>query len=154
LLNGRTIPGCKTEFASYAHGTKGSAVISSSSHTPAKCRIYNSQKIGTKKDLVWEFPQPEANPYQLEWNHLIAAIRDNQPYNEVERGVQASVVTSMGRMAAHTGQEVTYEEMLNCKHEFAPGIENLTFDSPAPLQPLANGLYPVPQPGIVTDTEY
>ena len=154
LLNGRTIPGCKTEFASYAHGTKGSAVISSSSHTPAKCRIYNSQKIGTKKDLVWEFPQPEANPYQLERNHLIAAIRDNQPYNEVERGVQASVVTSMGRMAAHTGQEVTYEEMLNCKHEFAPGIENLTFDSPAPLQPLANGLYPVPQPGIVTDTEY
>ena len=154
LLNGRTIPGCKTEFASYAHGTKGSAVISSSSHTPAKCRIYNSQKIGTKKDLVWEFPQPEANPYQLEWNHLIAAIRDNQPYNEVERGVQASVVTSMGRMAAHTGQEVTYEEMLNCKHEFAPGIENLTFDSPAPLQPLANGLYPVPQPGIETDTEY
>ncbi len=43
-------------------------------------------------------------------------IRDDQKYNEVERGVQASVVTSMGRMAAHTGQEVTYDEMLNCEH--------------------------------------
>jgi hypothetical protein len=69
-------------------------VISSSSHTPAKCKIYNSQKIGNKKDLVWEFPQPEANPYQLEWNHLIAAIRDNQPYNEVER--VAKVVKTFG----------------------------------------------------------
>lgn len=154
LLNGRTIPGCKNEFASYAHGTKGSAVISTSAHTPAKCRIYSGQNIGKRSELVWEFPQPEKSPYQLEWDHLVAAIRDNEPYNEVERGVQASVVTSMGRMAAHTGQEIAYDDMLNCKHEFAPGIEKLTFDSPAPLQPLANGLYPVPQPGIVTDQEY
>ncbi|AMV34510.1 Inositol 2-dehydrogenase/D-chiro-inositol 3-dehydrogenase [Pirellula sp. SH-Sr6A] len=154
LLNGRTIPGCKNEFASYAHGTKGSAVISTAAHTPAKCRIYSGQNIGKRSELVWEFPQPEKSPYQLEWDHLVAAIRDNEPYNEVERGVQASVVTSMGRMAAHTGQEITYDDMLNCKHEFAPGIEKLTFDSPAPLQPLANGLYPVPQPGIVTDQEY
>ena len=39
ILNGRNIPGCHNEFASYAHGTKGSAVISTASHTPAKCRI-------------------------------------------------------------------------------------------------------------------
>ena len=32
--------GCHHEFASYAHGTKGSAVISTSGHSPAKCRIY------------------------------------------------------------------------------------------------------------------
>jgi hypothetical protein len=105
--------------------------------------------------MVWAYPnKDEPNPYQLEWNHLIAAIRDNEPYNEVERGVQASVVTSMGRMAAHTGQEITYEMMLNCEHEFAPGLENLTYDSPAPLQLLPNGLYPVPQPGIIKDQEY
>jgi hypothetical protein len=30
FVNGRTIPGCHNEFASYAHGTKGSAVISAS----------------------------------------------------------------------------------------------------------------------------
>lgn len=154
FLNGRTIPGCRDEFASYAHGSKGSAVISTSAHTPAKCRIYSGQNFNKRSELVWEFPQPEPNPYQLEWDHLIAAIREDRPHNEVERGVQASIVTSMGRMAAHTGQEVSYDDMLNCEHEFAPGIENLTFDSPAPLQALANGLYPVPQPGIVTDREY
>ena len=71
------------------------------------------------------------------WNDLMDAIRNDKPYNEVERGVTVSVVTSMGRMAAHTGQEITFEDMLNCEHEFAPGLDKLTSDSPAPLQPAA-----------------
>lgn len=153
LLNGRIMPGCHDEFASYAHGTKGSAVISTASHSPAKCRIYKGQKI-SKSDLVWAFPPDEPNPYQLEWNHLIAAIRDDKPYNEVERGVKASIVTAMGRMASHTGQLISYDDMLNCEHEFAPDLEKLTLTSEAPLKADAEGKYPVPQPGIVTKREY
>ena len=49
-------------------------------------------------------PQPEQSPYTLEWKDLLEAITGDQPYNEVPRGVEASLVTSMGRMAAHTGQ--------------------------------------------------
>lgn len=153
FVNGRTIPGCHNEFASYAHGSKGSAVISASGHSPAKCKIYSGQKM-TRNNIVWEGPKSEPNPYQLEWNDLINAIRKDLPYNEVERGVKASVVTSMGRMAAHTGVRVTYDEMLNCEHEFAPGLETMTFDSPAPVRANAQGMYPVPQPGIVTTREY
>jgi predicted dehydrogenase len=153
LVNGRTIPGCKDEFASYAHGTKGSAVISASGHSPAKCKIYSGQSFN-KANLQWQYPPNEKNPYQLEWNHLIAAIRDNEAYNEVERGVQASVVTSMGRMAAHTGVEITYEQMLGCEHEFAPGIENMNYGSAAPVLANQDGIYPIPQPGIVKDREY
>src|SRR5262245_4419950 len=44
-LEGRNITGCNQEFASYAHGTKGSAVISSNSHSPARSRIYKGQKF-------------------------------------------------------------------------------------------------------------
>ncbi len=153
FVNGRTIPGCHNEFASYAHGTKGSAVISASGHSPAKCRIYQGQNM-TRNNILWEGPKSEPNPYQLEWNDLINAIRKDMPYNEVERGVKASVVTSMGRMAAHTGVKVTYDEMLNCEHEFAPGLETMTFDSPAPVRANAQGIYPVPQPGILTTREY
>jgi predicted dehydrogenase len=54
-LEGRTIPGCKQQFASYAHGTKGCAVISTSGHFPAKCRIHKGQRIA-KEDEVWRFP--------------------------------------------------------------------------------------------------
>ncbi|MBN1845068.1 MAG: hypothetical protein JW810_05255, partial [Sedimentisphaerales bacterium] len=62
--------------------------------------------------------------------------------------------TSLGRMAAHTGQEITYDQILNSDHEMAPGLDELKMDSPAPLQPDADGRYPVPRPGIVKDREY
>jgi len=98
---------------------------------------------------------PSPNPYDLEWEDFIDAIRNNKPYNELERGVQASVVTSMGRMAAHTGQIITYDQMLNCPHEFAPGVGQVRpLDGPAPLIAGPDGKYPIPQPGIVKETEY
>jgi predicted dehydrogenase len=152
-LDGRNMAGCFDPFASYAHGTKGSAIISASNHMPAKCQIFKGHNA-SKADLVWRFPPPEPNPYQLEWNDLVDAIRNDKPYNEVERGVQASLVTSMGRMAAHTGQVVTYDQILHCDHEFAPGVDQLIINGPAPIQAGADGRYPVPQPGIVTRREF
>ncbi|MGE0378787.1 MAG: Gfo/Idh/MocA family protein, partial [Planctomycetaceae bacterium] len=153
MLQGRTIFGCYQEFASYAHGTKGSAVISASAHSPAKCRIYKAQRMHND-EVAWAFPREEPSPYQLEWNHLIRAIREDLPYNEVKRGAEASLVTSMGRMAAHTGQVITYDQILNLDHEFAPKIDQLTLDSDAPIMPNAQGKYPVPMPGLVTKREY
>jgi predicted dehydrogenase len=148
MLYGRCIDGCHNEFASYAHGAEGSAVISTSSHTPARCRIYSGQDMDKEEDLEWAFPQPERNPYQLEWDDLIEAIREDKPYNETRHGVEASLVTSMGRMAAHTGQVVTYDEIFNSDHEFAPEVDKLTMNSPAPLQADSDGKYPLPQPGL------
>lgn len=153
FLEGRNMPRCWNEFASYAHGSRGSAVISTSGHIPAECRIYKGQNP-TDDDPIWAFPQPEPNPYQLEWDNLIEAVRKDQPFNEVKRGAEASLVTSMGRMAAHTGQIVTYDEILNSQHEFAPGIDQMTMGSQAPLQLGPSGTYPIPQPGVVTEREF
>jgi predicted dehydrogenase len=154
FLEGRNIDGCQQEFASYVHGTKGCAVISSNSHSPARCRIYKGQKFN-RNDVVWAFPQPEPNPYQVEWDDLIHAIRKDKLYNEVRRGAEASLVTSMGRMAAHTGQLVTFSDMLECKSEFAPEVDKLTLASAAPIQlDTKSKRYPFPQPGIIRDREY
>ena len=154
FVNGRTIPGCYQEFASYAHGTKGLGVISSASHWPSRARIYKGHKEDDA-NIAWQFPQPEKNnPYEDEWKHLIAAIRKNEKYNEVERGCMASIVTSMGRMAAHTGQEMTLEQMMNCEHEFAPDIEKLTMESMSPLLADEEGKYPIPMPGLEKTREY
>ena len=152
-VNGRTIPGCHQEFATHVHGSKGSCIFSTRSHVPARSRIYSDQNF-TKEKLVWAAEQPEPNPYQVEWNDLIAAIRNDVPYNEVERGVMASLTTSMGRMAAHTGRLITMEEMLEHDHEFAPDLAKLDYDAPAPLQKLPNGKYPIPMPGITKKREY
>lgn len=154
FLTSRYMPGCREEFASYAHGTRGSAVISTFMHTPAKCRIFKGQSVTSRADMTWAFPQPEPNPYQLEWDHLVEAIRQDKPYNEAKRGIEASLVVLMGRKAVHTGQSVTFEEMLNDAHEFAPGLDKLTINSPAPVQAGSDGVYPVPQPGRLKDREF
>jgi hypothetical protein len=108
-----------------------------------------------KTDIVWRYPSnDEPNPYQLEWDDLLAAIRQDKPYNEVERGTEASLVTAMGRMAAHTGQIITRDQMFKCEHEFAPDVDKLTMDSPAPVRIGADGRYPTPQPGIKTKREF
>lgn len=150
---GRNMAGCHDEFASYAHGSKGSAIISTSSHAPGRVRTFKGQNF-ERADMIWAFPQPEQSPYQLEWDDLIDAIRNDQPYNEVKRGAEASLVSSMGRMAAHTGQIIEWDDILNSNHEFAPDVDKFSNDSPPPLIAGSDGKYPVPQPGILKDREY
>ncbi len=146
FLQARNIVGCYGEFASYAHGSKGSAVISTYMHTPAKCRIYKGHNF-VNDQLAWAFPQPEPNPYQMEWDDLLEAIRKDKPFNEAKRGAEASLVQIMGRMAVHMGRVVTWDEALNDKNEFAPDLDKLTMESPAPLPADAQGKYPLPEPG-------
>src|SRR5207302_3315103 len=54
LLEGRNVPGCYQQFASFAHGTKGAATISIAGHTPAHCRLYKTQSFEAK-DLAWRY---------------------------------------------------------------------------------------------------
>jgi predicted dehydrogenase len=155
FLEGRTMDNCNQRFASYAQGTRCAAVISETGHSPAHCRIMRGQNISNNRsDVTWRFPPPEPDPYQLEWEHLMDAIRNNRPYNEVRRGAEASLITAMGRMAAHTGRIITRDQMLNCEHEFAPQVDQLTMEGPAPLRAGADGKYPVPNPGITTRREF
>ena len=154
-LDGRCMKGCQEIYSSHLHGTKGMGIASKHGDCGAPSSLYKSS-MPTPADLIWESKvnPDEQDPYQNEWNDLMDAIRDDKPYNEVKRGIEASLVSSMGRMAAHTGREITFDEMLNCEHEMAPDVDKFTMDSPAPLLADTNGRYPVPQPGIVTTREY
>ena len=152
FFDGRCMTGAAGIYSSYVHGTKGIGIASAANDCGTPSAIYKGQNI-QPTNLVWQSTDA-SNPYQNEWDELVGAIRNNKPYNEVKRGVEASVVTSMGRMAAHTGQEISFDDMLNCDHEFAPGLDKLTRDSPSPLPSAANGRYPVPQPGITIKREY
>jgi len=155
IMDGRCIMGCHDIYSSYAHGSKGMAIVSKHGDCGLPSSTHKGQNP-TRENLIWQskVSPRERNPYQNEWDDLMDAIRNDKPYNETERGVQTSLVTSLGRMAAHTGQEITYDEMLNCEHEMAPGLDKLTMDSAAPLQADADGRYPVPQPGIKKNREY
>lgn len=155
FFDGRCMKGCEEIYTSCLQGTKGMAIASKSGDCGLPSSLYKSQ-TASAANLIWEskVSPDEQDPYQNEWNDLIDAIRDDKPYNEVKRGVEASLVASMGRMAANTGREITFDQMLNCEHVMAPDIEKFTMDSPAPLLADAHGRYPVPQPGIITTREY
>ncbi len=155
FMDGRCMNGALPLYSSYAHGTKGMAIVSKSGDCGRPSSIYKGQNP-TKENMLWTSPDTKVpdDAYFNEWEDLVNAIRHDKPYNEAERGVMASVVTSMGRYAAHTAQEVTLDEMLNHEHEYAPDADKLTMDSPAPIKADANGLYPVPEPGRKTKREF
>ncbi len=153
-LNGRCMPGAHFNFSSQLHGTKGCAVASRANDCGGPSSTYEGHTF-ERAQRIWqsETPRGEASPYQNHWNSLVDAIRDDRPFDELEYGVMASAVSSLGRMAAHTAREITLDEVLNSPEEYAPGLDRWTMDSPAPVQ-MKDGQYPVPMPGIVTDREY
>jgi predicted dehydrogenase len=140
-------------FGDVIHGTKGSAVLGEGVPNP---RIYASHKPPAawkafaqhKETPIWEYKGPPCNQYQVEHDLLFDAIRNDKPYNETERSAYGALVGILGRMAAESGTEVTWEEALNSSVQLAPGLENLTMDSPAPVMPDAQGRYPVAMPGF------
>lgn len=151
MFDGRVVDGAGRVYHSFIHGTKGCAIASSSGDCGAPSATFKGLSPD-KDNQIWRSTD-RTGAYQNEWNDLMDAIVNDKPYNEVKRGVEASVVTSMGRAAAHIGQTITFEQMLNSDHEFAPGLDKLTKDSPAPLKADAKGMYPKPEPGK-KKTEY
>ena len=109
LFDGRCINGCNDLYSSYAHGTKGIAVVSRHGDCGLPSSTYKGQNPD-RASTIWKskIEKDQQDPYTNEWNDLIDAIRNDKPYNEAKRGVEASLVTSMGRMAAHTGQMIEY----------------------------------------------
>ncbi|MFV2066027.1 MAG: Gfo/Idh/MocA family protein [Pirellulales bacterium] len=145
----RHMNGCWNTYADYAHGTKGSAVIMDSLRAP-KPRIYRGQDM-EPENVVWEYGKPDRNPYDAEWQLLVDAIRQDKPHNEARRAAEADVAALMGRIATHTGQVVTWEQVMTSDFQFVDDIDHLTFDTPAPIHEGPDGIYPCPQPGITKE---
>ncbi len=145
----RHMNGCWNTYSDYAHGTKGSALIMAQLGDPRPV-IYRSQKMEPDQ-VVWQYGRPDDNPYVVEWQLLLDAIRAGREYNEARRAALADVVALMGRIATHTGQYTTQEQVLTSDFQFVADIDNMTFDTPAPIHEGPDGLYPAPQPGITKE---
>jgi hypothetical protein len=53
----------------------------------------------------------------------------------------------MGRAACHTGQTITWDQIMKCKFQFCDYLDDLDYDSPAPVKADEDGRFPVPIPG-------
>lgn len=60
----------------------------------------------------WKWTGPNPNPYEQEHADLIASIREGRPLNEGRPVAEATLTAVMGRMAAYTGQAVSWDFVL------------------------------------------
>src|SRR5262249_57581665 len=58
--------------------------------------------------------------YQAEHAALYASIRNGRPINNGEYMSKSTLMAIMGRMAAYTGREITWQMALNSKEDLTP----------------------------------
>jgi len=144
LVNSRAMPQCYNDFATFVHGTKCAAQFSGNVHAPT-VHIYKDQRTA-KDNIAWRPEEEKVSPYQVEWDVLLDAIRQDRPHNEVKRAAFSNLASIMGRAAVHSGKVITWDEAMASDFKFCPNVDGLTKESQAPVRADAQGSYPVPVP--------
>ncbi|MHC4909617.1 MAG: Gfo/Idh/MocA family protein [Planctomycetota bacterium] len=120
----RQIPGSQSRVINTFTGTKGVAYIN-----PGNSRI-NSHDGETLYRV-----EKRNNPYQQEHADLIASIRSGNPIMEIRECAESSLTAVMGRLAAYSGKEVTWDFVTNSTLDLMP--PDLHDGTPAPQHGLA-----------------
>jgi len=118
----RQMEGCYNENSDYILGTKGNATIG---------RGPMPRIEGEKK---WTFQGTKYDMYQAEHDALFASIRQGKPINNGVRMVTSTMLAIMGRMAAYTGQQVTWEQAMNSQEKLGP--DKLEWNMSLPVAPM------------------
>lgn len=130
----RHIPNCWNAVSEFAHGTKGHADISGA-------KIYDMTG-----ENVWR-SRGEGGGHQQEHHDLFASLRKGEIPNEGDYGAKSTMTAIMGRMATYSGKMISWDEAIGSKLSLANIDMMATMDDKAPVQPDAEGRYPIPVPG-------
>jgi len=140
-----------TGFRAVIHGTKGCAHLGEGVPEPKLYEDWNGEWNDIKTSKAFWSPKVGGNDsYQTEHDRFFKAIRDNQEWNEMERGIDATFTPIMGRMAIETGRLVTAEQAWSSTFQYAPNVADLRLDGDSPVMPDDNGDYRVARPGVAT----
>ena len=141
----RRMNNTRSEFATFIHGTKCAAQFSGRTHA-ATVHLFKDQRI-EKDNIAWTPKKDAYSPWQYEWNVFIDSIRNDRPHNEVKRAVYSDLTSLMGRAACHTGQTVTWDQIMKSEFQFCDYLDDLDYESPPPVKADEDGRFPVPIPG-------
>lgn len=144
MVQSRGIPDCDNNFETFLHGTKCAAQFSGDYHAPTGLLFKDQQT--DKENVTWRPEEETRNPYQVEWDVLLQAIREDRPHNEGHRAAMTNFASLLGRAAVHTGKRITWEEITNSQFQFAPNVD-FTMECEPPVTADAEGQYPAPVPG-------
>lgn len=104
--------GCASDNSDTLMGTKGVA------------RINAFGPLTVQGENKWKFSGERPNMYQVEHNELFASIRSGNPINDGKWMAHSTLTSLMGRMAAYTGQVVTWENALNSNEDLTKWVLN------------------------------
>ncbi len=121
FLGCRTHDGCHTSNLDYIIGSKGVCTIG---HNPA-----------IDGETRWRYKGPKQNSHQVEHDELFASIRAGKPINDGTRMAHTTLMAIMGRMAAYTGQRVTWDQAMCSQQKLVP--ENIDWNTKVEQLPLA-----------------
>jgi predicted dehydrogenase len=110
VSNCRQQPRCKNDISAQVLGTRGRASL-------------GERKNGLRvhaADGQWVYTGPKNEMYQTEHDELFAAIRSGRPINNGEYMARSTLLAIMGRMAAYTGQQITWRMALDSKEDLSP----------------------------------
>jgi hypothetical protein len=124
FMSQRQIANCYSENSDYLLGASGIATCG-----------WNPPTIRSQNRWRFDGPRPGARMYQTEHNELFASIRPGNPINDGVWVAHSTLMAIMGRTAAYTGKEVTWEHILRSQDKLVP--EPLTWDTKLPIAPLA-----------------
>jgi hypothetical protein len=94
----------------------------------------------------WQYRGPQRAMHDEEHVALFQAIRSGKPLNNGRYMVISTMLAVMARLAAYTGQSITWEQAMNSKLSLAPAA--YTWDAAPPTLPDASGGYPIATPGV------
>ena len=83
---------------------------------------------------AWRYSGPKKDMYQVEHDELFASIRKGEPINDGIWMANSTLMAIMGRMAAYTGQEITWEMALNSQEQLVPS--QCDWNMKLPITPL------------------
>ena len=127
FLNCRQQADCYNENTDWVAGTKGQCFINGWGPT-------HWMKDPSGK-MLWEYPAdaPKSDMYQNEHDELFKAIRDGKVINDGDWMVNSCMMGVLGRMAAWSGQQVTWEQAIDSKESLVPADLKLG-DLPMPTE--------------------
>ncbi|MEO8474096.1 MAG: Gfo/Idh/MocA family oxidoreductase [Chryseolinea sp.] len=76
----------------------------------------------------WIYEGAKNNPYQTQHDELFASIRNSKPMNDGERMANSTMVAILGRMAAYSGETLSWEEAINSNQKLGPAFEDYAWD--------------------------
>lgn len=83
----------------------------------------------------WQYSGTARDMYQAEHDELFASIRAGTPINDGVSMAHSTLMAIMGRMAAYTGQSISWEQALNSQESLMPAA--LDWGMALPVAPYA-----------------